>query len=79
MTRAIFECPVTGEQCSAPNCKRTFCAKQGPQAKREQEREAELEQERRQRRFIELANKGVSHEFLGELGLPAPPRIKRRF
>jgi hypothetical protein len=75
MTRASFECPVTGEQCSDGNCKVTFCAKKGPEAVRE----AEQEQKRRQRRLLELANKGDSHEFLRELGLPAPPRIKRRF
>jgi hypothetical protein len=76
MPRASFECPVTGEQCSAPNCKRTFCAKEGPQAMREKEQE----QEQRTRRLIEIANKGDPNEFLHELGLaPKPPRIKRRF
>jgi hypothetical protein len=26
MTRASWECPITGEQCSSPHCSRTYCA-----------------------------------------------------
>jgi len=72
MTRASFECPVTGEQCSAPNCKKTFCKLKGRIA---------MEEEEHRRQYIgKLLRSGKSDELLYELGLaPKRPRIKRRF
>jgi len=43
MTRASWECPETGEQCSARNCKKTFCAKKGRIAMEEEEHQRQYE------------------------------------
>jgi hypothetical protein len=77
MTRASFECPVTREQCSAPECKRSFCVEQWRIATREQGEEQMWEKGQRQQRLSEKLRKGDTYGLLDELGLPRP-RIKRR-
>jgi hypothetical protein len=77
MTRASFECPVTGGQCSAPECKRSFCVEQWRIALREQVEEQMWEKEQRRQRLSEKLRKGDTYGLLDELGLPMP-RMKRR-
>jgi len=71
MTRASFECRVTGEQCSEPECSVTFCKLEGRIA---------MEDEGHQRQYeYKLFRSGKVYAWLEETGLIKKTRIKRRF